>query len=64
MSPTNKKRSELWNFFSVVDDIYALCDLCRIKISYKTSVENKKNTSSGNILPYEFTMCLCCTTIF
>lgn len=38
----SRKRSEVWQMFEVVDEIYAKCNICKSKISYKTSLTNLK----------------------
>lgn len=37
-----KKRSEIFSFYSIVDRDIAVCDLCRQKLSFRTSVSNLK----------------------
>lgn len=37
-----KKTSEIWKFFDPIDDFYAKCNICKTKISYKTSTSNLK----------------------
>lgn len=35
-----RKTSEIWYFFRAVDDTYALCNICKAKLSYKTTTTN------------------------
>ncbi|KAH8247105.1 hypothetical protein KR032_009508 [Drosophila birchii] len=35
-----RKTSEIWCFFRAVDDTYALCNICKAKLSYKTTTTN------------------------
>lgn len=44
MSKVFKKRkiSYLWNFFSEVDETFAKCNICSVKLSYRTSTTNLK----------------------
>lgn len=42
MLPSKKKKSILWNFFTEIDQIKAKCNLCGVKLSYKTSTSNLK----------------------
>lgn len=37
-----KKTSEIWQFFELIDDCYAKCNICKSKISYKTTISNLK----------------------
>lgn len=37
-----RKISYLWNFFSVIDETMAKCNMCAAKLSYKTSTTNLK----------------------
>lgn len=46
---TGKRRrsSGVWEFFQAVDAVFATCNMCKTKLSYKTSVTNlKRHTSS------------------
>lgn len=38
-----RKKSEIWNFFSVEDNNKAKCNICKSTFSYKTSVTNLKS---------------------
>lgn len=35
-----RKTSEIWCFFRAVDDTFALCNICKAKLSYKTTTTN------------------------
>ncbi|KAI8046187.1 uncharacterized protein LOC128251874 [Drosophila gunungcola] len=35
-----RKTSEIWGFFRAVDDTFALCNICKAKLSYKTTTTN------------------------
>ncbi|KAH8359113.1 hypothetical protein KR093_004310 [Drosophila rubida] len=35
-----RKTSEIWYFFRAVDDTFALCNICKAKLSYKTTTTN------------------------
>ncbi|XP_002073013.3 uncharacterized protein LOC6650966 [Drosophila willistoni] len=35
-----RKTSEIWCFFRAIDDTYALCNICKAKLSYKTTTTN------------------------
>ncbi|EDV42299.1 uncharacterized protein Dana_GF17912 [Drosophila ananassae] len=35
-----RKTSEIWCFFRAVDDTYAVCNICKAKLSYKTTTTN------------------------
>ncbi|CAH1110400.1 unnamed protein product [Psylliodes chrysocephalus] len=35
-----RKSSELWNFFDPLDEVFAKCNICSTKLSYKTSISN------------------------
>ncbi|KAH8419070.1 hypothetical protein KR222_003420 [Zaprionus bogoriensis] len=35
-----KRTSEIWFFFRAVDDTFALCNICKAKLSYKTTTTN------------------------
>lgn len=37
-----RKTSELWNFFKPIDSVFATCNLCKMKLSFKTSTSNLK----------------------
>lgn len=37
-----RKTSEVWNFFTPIDTTTAVCDMCKSKLSYKTSTSNLK----------------------
>ncbi|KAG8235444.1 hypothetical protein J437_LFUL015792 [Ladona fulva] len=37
-----RKTSEIWNFFKEVDTNFASCNICKTKLSYKTSTSNLK----------------------
>ncbi|KAJ8946653.1 hypothetical protein NQ314_008825, partial [Rhamnusium bicolor] len=43
MHSLKRKKSEIWNFFSVEDDNKAKCNICKSIFSYKTSVTNLKS---------------------
>ncbi|XP_063931861.1 E3 SUMO-protein ligase ZBED1-like [Zophobas morio] len=38
----NNKRSEIWNFFTQVDQQIAKCDICKQHLSFKSSISNLK----------------------
>lgn len=42
MSNTKKLRSEMWKYFTYIDTHFAKCDICKIKISHKTTMLNLK----------------------
>lgn len=42
MSDPRNRSSELWRFFTYVDTHFAKCDICKVKISHKTTVSNLK----------------------
>ncbi|XP_017085121.2 LOW QUALITY PROTEIN: uncharacterized protein LOC108117279 [Drosophila eugracilis] len=35
-----RKTSEIWCFFRAVDDTFAVCNICKAKLSYKTTTTN------------------------
>ncbi|XP_017055961.1 uncharacterized protein LOC108097922 [Drosophila ficusphila] len=35
-----RKTSEIWCFFRAIDDTFALCNICKAKLSYKTTTTN------------------------
>lgn len=37
-----KKTSEIWRFFDPIDEVFAKCNICKNKISYKTTTSNLK----------------------
>lgn len=37
-----KKSSELWQFFEADASFYAKCNICKTKISYRTTISNLK----------------------
>nr|CAD7610390.1 unnamed protein product [Timema genevievae] len=37
-----RKRSEIWNLFTPMDQEFANCNMCKQRLSYKTSVSNLK----------------------
>lgn len=39
---SNRKTSDMWNFFTPLTNEYALCNLCNQRFSYKTSTSNLK----------------------
>lgn len=34
----------MWKYFSYIDSHFAICDICKIKISHKTTMSNLKKT--------------------
>lgn len=42
MDPKRRKSSDLWSFFEQVDNHIALCNICKVKISFKGSISNLK----------------------
>nr|CAD7428408.1 unnamed protein product [Timema monikensis] len=37
-----RKSSKMWNFFTPMDQVFAKCNICKQRLSYKTSVSNLK----------------------
>jgi len=42
MSNSRKLRSDMWRYFMYVDEHYSKCDICKTKISNKTTMSNLK----------------------
>lgn len=42
MSNTRKLTSYLWKYFTYIDSHFAKCDICKCKISHKTTMSNLK----------------------
>lgn len=42
MSESKKRLSVLWRFFTYIDPHYAKCEICKVKISHKTTMSNLK----------------------
>ncbi|KAL5237550.1 hypothetical protein ACI65C_004960 [Semiaphis heraclei] len=42
MSNSRKLKSDTWRYFTYVDEHYAKCDICKTKISHKTTMSNLK----------------------
>lgn len=42
MSESKRRLSVLWRFFTYIDPHYAKCEICKVKISHKTTMSNLK----------------------
>eukprot|EP00102_Acyrthosiphon_pisum_P013340 XP_008182878.1 PREDICTED: uncharacterized protein LOC103309376 [Acyrthosiphon pisum] len=51
----DKRTSNIWQHFTKIDSNFATCDLCKKKLSYKTSVTNLKKHLHNAHLLYSFT---------
>lgn len=51
----DKRTSNIWQYFTKIDSNFATCDLCKKKLSYKTSVTNLKKHLHNAHLLYSFT---------
>lgn len=48
---SGQKTSSIWQNFTVVDSNFATCDICKRKLSYKTSVTNlKKHLTKAHLI--------------
>lgn len=37
-----RKTSQLWKYFEPENENYAICNMCKLRLSYKTSISNLK----------------------
>lgn len=51
----DKKTSNIWQHFSVIGSNFATCDICKKKLSYKTSTTNLRKHLNNIHLLYSFT---------
>jgi len=49
---SGKRTSSIWQSFTVVDSNFATCDICKRKLSYKTSLTNLKRHLTNAHLIY------------
>jgi len=47
----DRRNSSVWSYFTIVDNVYAKCDICKKDKSYKSSLTNlKKHLSSCHMI--------------